>query len=226
MSPHIAHLRAGEELMDSDTFYHLYSRLAPAPRRRARRVRVSPPRIPDISELGGRALPRRFSPAAAAVFEEEMSRAPSGDAVARLGVQWALSYASAAALLLVNRGMIQGIASSGMRDTRPAVLFPVDASSIFSQVVADGRTQRGAAPEKPLERRILQVLGRQQAREIGVFPVAVRDRIVNLLYVDNGPEALGDAAAAALTVVCTRLAGAYERLILDRQGSSAEPHAR
>jgi hypothetical protein len=160
------------------------------------------------------------------VFEVEMSRSPSRDAVARLGVQWATSYASAAALLLVNHGMIQGVASSGMRDVEPAVLFPVEAPSVFSRVVVDGRPQRGAIPHNPLDRRILQVLGRGQAREFGVFPVAVRGRIVNLLYVDNGPEALGDAAAAALSVVCTRLAGAYERLILQRKHRSAGPRAR
>lgn len=226
MSPYIAHLRAGEELMDSGTFYALYSKLAPAGRRQARRVRVRPPRIPDISELGGRPLPRRLSPAAASVFEMEMSRSPSRNAVARLGVQWATSYASAAALLVVNRGMIQGLASSGMRDLEPAVLFPVDAPSVFSRVVVDGRPQRGAVPANPLDRRILQVLGRGQAREFGVFPVAVRGRVVSLLYVDNGPETLGDAAAAALSVVCRRLGGAYERLILERKRSSAEPDSR
>jgi hypothetical protein len=40
---------------------------------------------------------------------------------------------------------------------------------------------------------------------------------VNLLYADNGPEALGDASAAALHAVCARVAAAYERLIRERK---------
>ena len=54
-------------------------------------------------------------------------------------------------------------------------------------------------------------------QEIAILPVTLRGRVVNVLYADNGPEALGDASAAALTSVCARVAAAYERLIYARK---------
>ena len=59
--------------------------------------------------------------------------------------------------------------------------------------------------------------GRESAQEIAVLPVLIQDRVVGLLYADNGAEALADASIAALQAVCTRLAKAYERLILARK---------
>jgi len=63
----------------------------------------------------------------------------------------------------------------------------------------------------------MRAFGREHVQEIAVLPVTLRDRVVSLLYADNGPEALGDASAAALTSVCGRVAAAYERLIHERK---------
>jgi hypothetical protein len=57
-------------------------------------------------------------------------------------------------------------------------------------------------------------------QEIAVLPVALSGRVVNLLYADNGPEALGDASVAALTSICARVGAAYERLIRERKRSA------
>jgi hypothetical protein len=46
--------------------------------------------------------------------------------------------------------------------------------------------------------------------------------VVNLLYADNGSEPLGDTSAAALSVVCARIAGAYERVIREQRRVKAE----
>lgn len=70
-----------------------------------------------------------------------------------------------------------------------------------------------------LDARILRALGREHAQEIAVLPVVLGGRVVNLLYADNGPEALGDASIAALSSICTRVGAAYERLIRARKRS-------
>jgi GAF domain-containing protein len=64
------------------------------------------------------------------------------------------------------------------------------------------------------------MLGRENVQEIAVLPIAIQGRMVGLLYADNGAEALADASFAALEAVCTRLAKAYERLILARKRDS------
>lgn len=221
MSQHITHLGPGEELIDADSFSELYSTLAPPPRRPGRKVRVRPPRIPDIAELGGRPLPRpSSSPEAAALLELELAQCRTPEAVSALGVHLASNYASAVALLLVHRGMIQGLRSRGMGEREPALLFPADSASLFAEAVASGRPFRTAPRRRsPLDARILRVLGRQHVREMAVLPVCLRGRVLNLVYADNGSEPLGDASFAALGAVCARLASAYERLILTRKFS-------
>jgi hypothetical protein len=60
-------------------------------------------------------------------------------------------------------------------------------------------------------------MGRANAAEIAVLPVAIRGRVVNLLYVDNGAERIGETSYAALVALCDLVAQAYERLILSRK---------
>jgi hypothetical protein len=185
-----------------------------------RRSHASEERVYDLAELGARVVSRQApvpSPAAAAALEAEIDRSGSRDAVARLALYLARGYASATALMLVHRGFVQGLCADGVAGRTDAILFPVDASSVFGEVVASGRPFRGAPPANGLDARILRALGREHVQEIAVLPVTLRGRIVNLLYADNGPEALGDASAAALTSVCTRVAAAYARLIHERK---------
>lgn len=190
-------------------------------------------RIFDLAELGARVISsgascapapadRIPSPAAAAALEAEIDRSGSREAVARLAVYLARSYASATALLLVHRGIVQGLCADGIAGRADAILFPADASSVFGQVAASGQPYRGAPRAMGLEARILRALGREHVQEIAVLPVMLGGRVVSLLYADNGPEALGDASAAALACVCTRVAAAYERLIRERKRG---PHA-
>lgn len=226
MSPPSGDTRSGPELMDADTFYDLYSQLGEVRRRRSRTAQMRPPRIPDIAELGARPLPRpSSSPEIAALLEAELGTCRSPHSVAELGAQLAGNYAAAVALLQVHRGMIQASSSRGMADREPALLFPADTPSLFSDVATSGRPFRGSPSGDALAARILRVLRRDCVREIAVIPVTVRSHTLGLLYADNGPEPLGDAAFAALGAACTRIASAYERLILVRKQMAARRDA-
>jgi hypothetical protein len=210
--------------MDESTFTELHSRMAlrGTERRRAERtapasptprpvkLRIAAPPVPDIAELGARVV-------RAPALEAEIDRAASRDAVARLAVNLARGYASASALLLVHRGLIEGLCADGLAGRPDSILFPADAASVFGEVAASGRPFRGAARKDGLDARILRALGRESAREFAVLPVALGGRVVNLLYADNGSEPLGDASTAALTSICARVASAYERLIRARK---------
>ena len=77
-----------------------------------------------------------------------------------------------------------------------------------------GEPQRLAAPSAGVDARILRAMGRADAAEIAILPVAIHGRVVNLLYVDNGPDRIGETSYAALLTLCDLVAQAYERLIL------------
>jgi hypothetical protein len=195
----------------------------PAQQAGNRRAYAREERVFDLAELGARVIhsptpPGRVpSPAAAAALEAEIDRAGTREAVARLAVYLARGYAAASALLLVHRGFVQGLCADGILGRADTILFPADATSLFGEVAASGRPFRGAPPASGLDGRILRAFGREHAQEIAILPVALHGRIVSLLYADNGPEALGDASAAALASVCARVAAAYERLIYARK---------
>jgi hypothetical protein len=231
---------SGEELMDTRTFSELYSRIT----QRAERghaesqpstpSRVAAQRVFDLAELGARVVSapapaetERARPAPsgapgcpAAALEAEIDRAVGREAVARLAVKLARSYASATALLLVHRGIIQCLCADGLEGRPDAVLFPAASASIFGEVASSGGRFRGTPRAGGLDARILRGLGREQVQEIVVLPVVLSGRVVNLLYADNGPEAIGDASAAALTSVCARVAAAYGRLIRTHKRSA------
>jgi hypothetical protein len=179
----------------------------------------------DLADLGAQVVSRVApagrspSPAAAAALEAEIDRTGSRGAVARLALYLARGYASASALLLVHRGMVQGLSADGLLGRPDAILFPADGSSVFGEVAASGCPFRGAPRMHGIDSRILRAFGREHVQEIAVLPVALHGRVVNLLYADNGPEALGDASVAALTSVCARVAAAYQRLIRAQKSS-------
>jgi len=189
-----------------------------------RRVHVVEERAFDLAEeLGARVIHSPTppghapSPASSAALEAEIDRSGSRESIARLAVYLARGYAAASALLLVHRGIVQGLRADGILGRPDTIMFPADASSVFGEVATSGRPFRGAPPASGLDARILRAFGREHVQEIAVLPVTLRDRVVSLLYADNGPEALGDASAAALTSVCGRVAAAYERLIHERK---------
>jgi hypothetical protein len=202
---------AGGELMDERTFSELHSR----PAQRVERRRAEPARAPRPAQSAA-------APASTAALEQEIDRARNWEAVTRLSTLLARRYAAAVALLLVHRGVIQGLSAHGLPSRPDAVLFPADASSAFGEVATSGRPFRGAPRAGGLDAIVLRALGRAQAREIAILPVALGGRVVNLLYADNGSEPLGDTSAAALSVVCARIAGAYERVIREQRRVKAE----
>jgi hypothetical protein len=78
---------------------------------------------------------------------------------------------------------------------------------------------RGRPPEGGLDTTLLENLQRGDAREVTVFPILIRDQVVNLLYTDSGQNPLGETGFAALGALANLIARAYERLILERKAT-------
>jgi hypothetical protein len=91
------------------------------------------------------------------------------------------------------------------------LVINVEAPSLFRDVIASRLPYRGPLPETPANRAFAHALGGVSS-EVLVMPVAVRDRVIAVLFADGAAQPLPDAALHATV----REAGlAYERLILE-----------
>lgn len=205
-------LRVGEELLDEDTFRRMHGiwddvpsegvveldREVPERRKRDRRV--------------GRPAP---VPSDASWLRKQLDAAEDREAITRCALRLARVVGRNAALFLVHRGVIRGITAEGddMAQSVEGVLLPVGAHSVFSRVAETGLPHQGAVPRRGVDDQILRLLGRAGVGEVALLPIAIADRVVNLLYVDNGSEPLRPGSLAALSGVCESVAGAYERRI-------------
>jgi type II secretion system (T2SS) protein E len=91
------------------------------------------------------------------------------------------------------------------------LVINVEAPSLFRDVIASRLPYRGPLPETPANRAFAHALGGVSS-EVLLMPIAVRDRIIAVLFGDGAAQPLPDAALHATV----REAGlAYERLILE-----------
>jgi hypothetical protein len=96
------------------------------------------------------------------------------------------------------------------------LVINVEAPSLFRDVIASRLPYRGPLPETPANRAFAHALGGVSS-EVLVMPIAVRDRVIAVLFADGAAQPLPDAALHATV----REAGlAYERLILESKGQT------
>jgi len=155
----------------------------------------------------------------AAEFERQLARAADRDDVGRLALDWATLYCDAAALFVVRGGMIAGFLGDGVAisERLDGILVPADTETLLASAAREGRIVRCAPLRAGLDARVYAALGRAGARESLVIPVAVRDRVINVLYADTTTAPFGETDAAALGALCGCVAEAYERLVLERK---------
>jgi hypothetical protein len=91
------------------------------------------------------------------------------------------------------------------------LVISVEAPSLFRDVIASRLPYRGPLPETPANRAFAHALG-GVTPEVLFMPIAVRARVIAVLFADGAAQPLPDAALHATV----REAGlAYERLILE-----------
>jgi hypothetical protein len=124
-----------------------------------------------------------------------------------------------AALFLVRQGTIQGLQGRGNAlDSLPidVILIPERSESMLSQAVASARSIK-IVPETDIDLRLLRALGRDQICEAAIFPIVLKQRVVNLLYVDNGAYPIALTTYSALQTLVECASSAYTDLIKKRK---------
>jgi hypothetical protein len=156
-------------------------------------------------------------PGEIATLEAQLEAATGRDEIVRLALRIARCYCSAAALFVLRGGSLNGFQASGkgMDEKMQGLELPLETVSIFTHPAQSGHPFRGAPPEDGIDGRMLEAMNRGEAPEVFLHPVAIRDRVVSVLYADNGSDPLGDTSVAALAALCGCISRAYERLILD-----------
>jgi hypothetical protein len=230
-------LDEGQELIDEETFSSLHERWQGVsgepeeepeeePQASARTSEPAPvePEPQEVAEAhSGKALDgeTEVPPGAVhvATLEAELEAARDRDTVGRIALRIARFHASAVALFVVRGGMVSGFRGDGegMNESLDGILIPAEVDTIFSRPATARATFRGPPPEGGIDARVLGALSRKEVREVLVHPIAIRDRVINLLYADNGSEPLAETSVAALAALCDCVARAYERLILQRK---------
>jgi hypothetical protein len=137
-----------------------------------------------------------------------------------VALRLASAHCQVVAMFLVAKGIVRGfrVRGEGLDGPLGQIEIPVATQSIFAQPVLTWQPFRGAPPSDGIDGRLLGTLGRSEAQEVLVLPVSLRDRVVSLLYADNGTAPLAETSVAALTAIAPLLTQAYEHLLLRRQG--------
>jgi hypothetical protein len=102
------------------------------------------------------------------------------------------------------------------RDLAQQLRFPLDEPSVFQTVTRDKTMFIGRLGPEEQNHRFLKVLGKRPTTNAAVFPVLVKGRVVNLVYVDSGAAGTVKPSLGELLVLMQRVPRAYLRIIRRR----------
>jgi len=223
----MAPLADSQDLIDEESFQSLHAKTAPgvsSAHAQAAADRAAELPEMDIADL---AHPTRVDAApelaedSIAALEVALVLAADRDAVSEIALRIARRYTEAAAVFIVRGGIISGFRGDGVSITEQiaGILLPVESACTITGPASTKTPFRGRPPEGGLDATLLASLQRSDTREVTVFPILIRDQVVNLLYTDSGQNPLGETGFAALGALANLITRAYERLILERKAA-------
>jgi hypothetical protein len=224
----MAPLGDSQDLIDEESFQSLHANMVPnASTDQAQPTASRAAEVPemDLSDLECSAPSAGAAPELAegsiAALEVELVFASDRDAVSEIALRIARRYTEAAAIFIVRGGIISGFRGDGVAISEQiaGILLPVDSDCAIAAPAATRAAFRGRPPEGGLDTTLLANLQREDTREVTVFPILIRDQVVNLLYTDSGQNPLGETSFAALGALANLISRAYERLILERKAA-------
>ncbi len=224
----MAPLGDSQDLIDEESFQSLHANTDPKSSTAQSQATASPAaEVPemDIADLKLSAPPTDAAPELAegsiAALEVALVFASDRDAVSEIALRIARRYTEAAAIFIVRGGIISGFRGDGVAISEQiaGILLPTESDCEITAPATTKNTFRGRPSEGGLNATLLASLQRTDAREVTVFPILIRNQVVNLLYTDSGQNPLGETGFAALSALADLISRAYERLILERKAA-------
>jgi hypothetical protein len=179
------------------------------------RPEPSPPPPPEVTD-----------PAEAAAG---IDAATTRDEVVAAVVALARCYYRRVVFFIVREPWLIGwdAAGEGMDRARAAALrIPLDLPSVFRGVTRDRNVFVGRPGPETTTRSFLEVIGKKPGTTAALFPVAVRGRVVNLVWGDSGSRGAGRADVGQLLAYMQKVPRAYLRIIRARVAEAARTPAK
>jgi Type II secretion system (T2SS), protein E, N-terminal domain len=144
----------------------------------------------------------------------ELRAAQHRDEIAHAVLDYMARLLRRACFFVIKKSILTGYDARGADLDQASVrrlVINVAAPSLFRDVIASRLPYRGPLPETPANRAFAYAIGGIPG-DVLLMPIAVRDRVIAVLFADGAAQPLPDAALHATI----REAGlAYERLILE-----------
>jgi hypothetical protein len=159
-------------------------------------------------------LDRRTPQATLEALERTIAESEDRAHVIDTSVALAGRFAEVVALFVIRDGMAAGLAAQRGSNSLDvdATLIPLAADSVLARCYATREPQRGL-PVSALDKLLARALRSDDGSELAVFPVAVGERVVNLLVAQPARGVMSATAVAALGAVAPLVGDAYQRLI-------------
>jgi len=150
---------------------------------------------------------------------EAIEHAATRDEIVDALVGLCLHYFRRVTFFIVRQPWVLGWSGGGEGMDRPlaeSLRIPLDQPSVFRTVARDRTVFIGRLSPDEENQRFLKTLGKRPQTNAAVFPIAVRGRVVNLVYGDAGATGNVRANMGELLVIVQHVARAYLRIIRRR----------
>jgi len=167
-------------------------------------------------------LDRRAPVTPLEALERVVAESDERTRVIEAGVELAARFAAVAALFVVRDGVASGLAASRGQESLDieAAVIPLSNENLLASAAASTKAVRGM-PASAVDKALARALGGGENSELAVYPIAIGERVVNLLLVQPESGALGATADAALSALAPLIGAAYERLIRAQKHKAA-----
>jgi len=158
---------------------------------------------------------------AAACIDAAVTRDDVVEAVLAL----CLRYFRRVVFFIVREPWVLGWSGTGEgmdRSLAASLRIPLDQPSVFRTVSRDKTHFIGRFPPEEENQRFLKALGKRPNTNAAILPVALRGRVVNLIYGDSGAGGQVKPDLGELIVLAQRIPRAYLRIIRKRIAEAKE----
>ncbi|MEO0326176.1 MAG: hypothetical protein AAF447_24720, partial [Myxococcota bacterium] len=167
------------------------------------------------------ALRRLRGPLTAERAAAMLAGAPDRDAILEIGFAFVRQFFDYTAAFVIGDGRVEGLDGAGVGavsfDALRRITLRLEEPSSFALA------SEGAVPlvthldGSPADRRVRSMLGREGKLPAIFLPVAIRGRVVLVLYGDRSGEAFGLADVPEPVAFASRIGDAFQKLILRRK---------